>query len=115
MSVRPCRRNGCPAYAESGSSYCASHRPKDRRPSAARRGYNSKWRAIRARFLAAYPTCAAITATGRICGATATDVDHIVPLRQGGTNDWDNLQPLCHSHHSEKTDRHDGGFGREVG
>lgn len=34
----------------------------------------------------------------------ATDVDHKVPVSAGGAPfDPDNLQSLCHSHHSQKT------------
>lgn len=42
----------------------------------------------------------------------ATDVDHIVPREQGGSDQWSNLQALCHSCHSKKTATEDGGFGR---
>lgn len=38
------------------------------------------------------------------CGAIATDLDHIVPIEQGGAI-WDrsNHQSLCRSCHSAKT------------
>ena len=41
----------------------------------------------------------------RACGGAASQVDHIMPLSRGGTNDRANLQPLCHSCHSRKTAR----------
>lgn len=33
----------------------------------------------------------------------ATEVDHIIPLHQGGLDEWENLQGLCHEHHAAKT------------
>jgi hypothetical protein len=48
---------------------------------------------------------AAFAAKGRsctLCGAPATDIDHI---DGGGGNDLDNLQPLCQACHLEKSDR----------
>lgn len=38
-----------------------------------------------------------------ICGARATDVDHIVAEANGGTDDDTNLQSLCPDHHKRKT------------
>ena len=38
------------------------------------------------------------------CGAThALEVDHVVPLRNGGRNDADNVQVLCRQCHRAKT------------
>ena len=34
---------------------------------------------------------------------TATDVDHIIPLAQGGSDAMENLQSLCHECHKQKT------------
>jgi 5-methylcytosine-specific restriction protein A len=56
-----------------------------------------------------FPWCVVCQAEGKT--TRATDVDHIVPRRQGGTDDQSNLMPLCHSHHSQKTAMNDGGFG----
>lgn len=47
-------------------------------------------------YLRANPLC-------EECGAAAVDVHHIVPLRDGGTNAWDNLRALCHGCHSRIT------------
>ena len=52
--------------------------------------------------------------TGVRCNQPSADVDHIQPHR-GNWNlftDLKNLQGLCHLHHSQKTAREDGGFGR---
>jgi 5-methylcytosine-specific restriction protein A len=40
------------------------------------------------------------------CARVATDVDHVIPLAEGGERyDWDNLASLCKQHHDEKTTR----------
>ena len=39
------------------------------------------------------------------CGELATNVDHIIPRRDGGADESNNFQALCHSHHSQKTAR----------
>ncbi len=97
----PCSVPGCPNVAIRGGR-CAEHarqyrhQAEQRRPSAATRGYDAKWRRIRASFLRHHPYCA-------ICGAEATVVDHVLPLSQGGTHEWANLQPLCVSCHNRKT------------
>src|SRR3990167_939653 len=41
----------------------------------------------------------------RNCGGRATEVDHIVPVHQGGTGDDRNLVSLCESCHDKKTGR----------
>jgi 5-methylcytosine-specific restriction protein A len=35
----------------------------------------------------------------------AAEVDHVVPLWKGGTNERSNLQGLCEAHHARKTAR----------
>lgn len=112
--LRPCRAPGCPKPATVGSR-CRQHARALRReydndrPSAAQRGYDPKWRRIRAQYLRHHPLCqatdeAALRFHARF-GDAATDVDHIVPVAQGGTNRWVNLQALCHRCHSAKTMR----------
>jgi hypothetical protein len=47
------------------------------------------------------------------CADRASVVDHIRPRRAGGAPfDPANLRPMCWRHHSAKTVRADGGFGR---
>lgn len=43
--------------------------------------------------------------TGGICGAPATDVDHITPAHLGGADADDNYWALCRWHHDRKTGR----------
>ena len=53
------------------------------------------WSATRDAWLAAHPGCA-------LCGAPATEVDHIVPRAWGGGHTG-NLQSLCQRCHRAKT------------
>lgn len=86
------------------------HRPKpDARPSANARGYGRNWRRVRAQVLAEEPLCRPCRDNGRV--TPAEHVDHHLALDKGGTNDRDNLVPMCHSCHSAKTVREDGGLG----
>lgn len=109
---RPCKWKGCPELTGSGP-YCAEHGVQadkergarqqdqdDRRGSAASRGYGHWWRKLRRMQLSREPVCQVES-----CGQLATDVDHIVPKREGGRDTLSNLQSLCHSHHSQKTRR----------
>jgi len=58
---------------------------------------------MRARYFSDNPLCAACAAAGRV--TIATDLDHIVALCNGGTNDSVNLQGLCSACHDAKTRR----------
>jgi 5-methylcytosine-specific restriction protein A len=101
----PCTHPGCPALVDGGGR-CPDHR--DQRASAARRGYGFAHQRWRAAILARDPFC---VVPG--CGKPSTDADHITPIRQGGNPfDLANGQGLCREHHSQKTARDDGGFGR---
>lgn len=104
----PCSHPGCPNMAIPGTGRCAAHQRSPRRddrlsPSA--RGYDREWQRIRAAYLRRNPWCV-------MCGARATQVDHILPLARGGTHDASNLESLCASCHSRKTAQHDGAWGR---
>ncbi len=117
-SLRGCATPGCPNLTRKGA-YCEEHRKQGqrrydaRRGTAAQRGYGSRWRRLRRMFLRANPTCADPFGVHREAGevVAATEVDHIVPKRQGGRDEWDNLQALCKPCHSRKTAKLDGGWG----
>ena len=86
-------------------------RPKDNRPSASKRGYDSRWRRTRIGFLKKHPLCAECEKRGRT--TLATVVDHIIPHKGDKVLFWDrsNWQPLCKQCHDRKTAKEDGGFG----
>ena len=90
----------------------AKHRPTGWKPKQAwdhggktshQRGYGATWQKLRAYVLASEPLCRECQATGRV--TPATDVDHVRPKAEGGTDAVENLQPLCRSHHIAKTKR----------
>ena len=88
---------------------------RPRRPSPSRRGYGQSWRRLSLMFRRSQPLCAdpfGIHASEGRQFVAGEHVDHIKPLRAGGTNEWSNLQTLCASCHSRKTVLEDGGFGR---
>jgi 5-methylcytosine-specific restriction protein A len=105
-AVTICSYPGCTTLVKGGR--CERHpypRRPDLRPSASARGYDSKWHLIRGAYLKAHPYCS----YNRKCrpGTLATEVDHEVPLDEGGTSHWDNLRSACKPCHSSKTARLD--------
>lgn len=112
----PCKHPGCSTLISTGS-YCPAHLPRgtrERRASAARRGYGKAWQRESRRYLTDHPWCAECRRQGR--QTPATEVDHITPHKGDRALFWDreNWQPLCHRCHSAKTAREDGGFGRSA-
>ncbi|MEJ8306651.1 HNH endonuclease signature motif containing protein [Saccharibacillus sacchari] len=110
-----CRKPGCKQVV-AGGGYCDQHQQPahsydQQRGTAAQRGYGHEWRKARAVYLQQHPLCAECERAGRVQAATV--VDHVVPYRGDRTLFWDraNWQPLCATHHSEKTAKEDGGFG----
>lgn len=96
---RPCRFPGCPELVPRG--YCTKH--ADKRDSGSQRGYDSKWRKARDRFLKAHPLCVRCLENGKFISANV--VDHIVPHRGSKELFWDesNWQSLCKRCHDKKT------------
>ncbi len=110
---RACVVPRCPGRVSlPGVSRCPEHQAAYRkafdagRPSARRRGYDRDWEKLRATFLAAHPRC-------ERCGAPATDVDHMTAISAGGARlEVANLRSFCHSCHSSRTGRDQGGFAK---
>lgn len=65
---------------------------------------------LRREVLDASPLCVHCHAKGRV--TLATEVDHIVPIHLGGSDDLANLQPLCAPCHAAKTAQEAGARGR---
>lgn len=104
-----CNVPGCPTIAVQAGR-CAVHQRETarkydgQRGTPAQRGYDRDWQKIRKAYIAKHPYCAQ-------CGRYAVIVDHILPLRRGGTHDASNLQSMCRACHSGKTVTQDGGYG----
>jgi 5-methylcytosine-specific restriction protein A len=100
--LTPCTHPGCPHVAVAGGR-CAEHkratvRTPDGRSSAAQ-GYGYEWQQIRAAFLKASPQCVDCGSEERL------EPHHFIAVKDGGTDDWDNLMSLCKSCHSKRTRR----------
>lgn len=59
------------------------------------------WMERRARWFRKHPLCVKCNALGRV--SAATQLDHITPLIDGGSDDDENLQGLCDDCHKAKT------------
>jgi 5-methylcytosine-specific restriction protein A len=100
---RHCAFPGCPGYAEKGQ-YCAAHAAaynKIHRDPERKKHYGRQWERLRTAFLSKHPLCRMCQEAGRL--VPATEVHHIVPLADGGTDDEANLMPLCKPCHSRFT------------
>ena len=100
---KPCKHPGCPKLVE--GMYCEEHAllHGQEQGDSAVRGYDSKWRKARERFLKCHPLCVQCQREGRLVKAPV--VDHIKPHRGNPILFWDerNWQPLCKHHHDVKT------------
>ncbi len=118
-TLRPCARNGCNNLTK--GTYCDAHKnvlqkEADRkRPSAAKRGYDSKWNKYRLSFLSKPENMFCVRCKERSVMTVAKVVDHIIPHKGDRRLFWDtkNHQGLCERCHNSKTAREDGGFGNK--
>ena len=103
MPQRVCLIPACPYPAIRGGR-CELHTKERERPPA-RPGAKvyalKRWKLTRQAYLLDHPLC-----EHEGCGEIATDVHHRIDIVDGG-DPWaqENLQALCHSHHSKETNR----------
>lgn len=114
---RPCGYSGCPELVV--GRYCEKHKKMldqqynryQRDPSASRR-YDGNWRRIREAYITAHPLCETCRKAGRLI--PAREVHHVVPLKQGGTHDPENLMSLCTTCHSSIIAREGGRWRKKI-
>lgn len=107
----PCGWPGCAALVAPGTGHCILHRKErwsrqnyrrrtDPVEAKLDRFYSTRtWQRCRMMYIRAHPVCVG-------CGQPATEVDHVVPRRDGGASlDPNNLQSLCKSCHAIKTSK----------
>nr|WP_253201799.1 HNH endonuclease signature motif containing protein [Clostridium sp. DSM 17811] len=101
--LKPCKHPGCPKLTD--GSYCDEHKELHvkNRANATGRGYDSRWRKARNRFLKVNPLCVRCKEQGKITKSNV--VDHIKAHRGDKILFWDesNWQSLCKSCHDSKT------------
>lgn len=76
MPRKPCLRCG----ALTPGTYCPPCKPRN--------GSTWAYRKARASVLPPGAQC-------YLCGAPATEADHVIPVARGGTDHPDNLKPVC--------------------
>ena len=107
-----CGGLNCVEIVSGPERYCLECLRKQRSLDNKRRGsqrktYDAEWERIRAHHLEEFPNCVD-------CGVPGFHVDHEIPIKKGGTHDYNNLKTRCHSCHSRKTAKFDGGFGNPI-
>lgn len=105
MPPRPCTQARCNNMATK-SGRCDDHQHEawssNKGKSAESRGYGYQWKKLREKVLIrdGY-LCQKCLASDII--TLATDVDHIVNKKRGGSDQMSNLESLCNPCHKEKT------------
>lgn len=113
---RTCASPGCGGFAEyRGRCHKCNAKDAEFRGTTAERGYDSTWQKLRRMKLARNPLCEmGIKCENKIPDNAATEVDHIIPIRKRPDLRlvMENLQALCRSCHSFKTNLESGWHDR---
>jgi 5-methylcytosine-specific restriction endonuclease McrA len=103
-SYRATHRKELAAYQ---SAYCATHLELHRE-----HAYRRRARKLSSPLLSAYTTPGAVAGRREmyggkcyLCGAEATEMDHVKPLAKGGAHAPCNLRPICTGCNSKKKDK----------
>ncbi len=116
--LKPCKYPSCPKLTD--GDYCPEHKKlMDKRYDTYQRSKESAqfyhshaWKKKRQDFLIEHPFCEQCRRQGRLTKATV--VDHIIPIRMGGSLlDDENLQALCASCHTKKSILEGSRFGSQ--
>lgn len=115
-ALRPCATAGCPELVAKGR--CSKHErvaevfDRQRRGTAAERGYGARWQQARLVYLASNPLCRPCSKKSPPRVTAATVVDHVTDHKGDQRLFWDqaNWQPSCEPCHNARTDA--GDFGR---
>lgn len=103
---RPCSQPGCPQLTH--ERYCSQHAKVEdaryrrfQRDSKINKRYGSRWRKIRAAYIAQHPLCEDCLAQGKT--TPVQEVHHVLPLEHGGSHNFANLRSLCKPCHSRQS------------
>ncbi|MET8824776.1 HNH endonuclease [Streptomyces sp. NPDC004610] len=112
-ALQVCPTPGCPTLTPGGRCDPCQRKAGRQRPSAASKGYDTRWARTRAAYLRAHPYCEchACQAQPPLLRPRATEVNHrdgLGPLGPRG-HDWANLQAMTKAHHSRETAKHQPG------
>ena len=104
-ALSPCRR--CRALTRDRSGFCEAHRHSgwaewQQGKTSTQRGYGAPWRRLRIEVMNRdRGLCQTCKRAGRI--TQATEVDHIIPKHQNGTDSLTNTEAICSACHRAKT------------
>jgi 5-methylcytosine-specific restriction endonuclease McrA len=112
MPLRSCTACGDLVALQDYDRHRAAHTDAAR-PSARARGYGTDWEGIRAEHLEREPWCRFHLERG--LHVRATEVDHILSRRRGGSDDHSNLRSSCKPCHSRRTAIDQSGWGGAKG